>query len=135
MNRADYLDQRRADRECADSRAERGLPHHPDGSGLALCPRCNGNGEQDNGHWHPEMASADICTLCDGSGYITDGYRDPLLRLRYARQSHVRRRDPRQYMHLLKLCTYPCWPLRLIEACVALQITTQRSVQAWRNVA
>lgn len=119
MTRAEYLDQRRAIRDAAATRAERGLPKHPDGSGLARCPRCGNEG----------------CSLCDGSTYISDGYRDPLLRLRYARQPWVRRRDPCQYENLRRVCAASRHVLRLIEAAVGCEIAANRALAARRRAA
>lgn len=124
--RAWYETTRRKSREQAGPRTDRGLPHHPDGSGLAPCPRCAGTGVIDCGHWQPELCTSATCSLCAGSGYVTDGYRDPLLRLRNARQRWQRRRNPGAYAHLRKLCATPCWSLRLIESVVGCELATVR---------
>ncbi len=133
MNRANWNTQRRRVRDSYPSRADRGLPHHPDGSGLATCPRCGGCGAIDRDHWQPELCTSATCSLCDGYGYIADGYRDPLLRLRYARQR--RRRDPQAYAHLRQVCAASRHALRLIEAAVGCEVAANQVVQAWRNVA
>jgi hypothetical protein len=117
MNRISWFAQRRRVRDSYPTRAERGLPKHPDGSGLAPCPRCGSEG----------------CGLCDGTTFITDGYRDPLLRLRYARQPYVRRRDPRQYQHLRQVIAATRHPLRLIEAAVGAELAARGAVQAFRS--
>lgn len=132
MTRADF---RRAQRtfRSAETRADRGLPRHPDGSGLAPCPHCYGAGVIDRDHWQPELCTSSTCSLCDGSGTIADGYRDPLLRLRYARQR--RRRDPGAYAWLRQIAMTPRWQLRLIEAAVGCELAARNAVQAWRNVA
>lgn len=119
MNRASWNAQRRRVRDSYPNRAERGLPKHPDGSGLAPCPRCGSEG----------------CGLCDGTTFITDGYRDPLLRLRYARQPYVRRRDPSQYQHLRQVIAASRHALRLIEACVGVELAARRAVTAWSKAA
>jgi hypothetical protein len=111
------------------------LPKHPDGSGLAKCPRCNGCGVIDSDHWQPELATSATCSLCTGEGYIADGYRDPLLRLRYARQKRNRRSNPLAYQHLRQVIAATRHPLRLIEAAVGAELAARGAVQAWRNVA
>lgn len=133
MNRASWNAQRRRVRDSYPSRADRGLPHHPDGSGLATCPRCSGTGVIDRDHWQPELCTSSTCSLCCGEGTTADGYRDPLLRLRYARSR--RRRDPQAYAHLRKFCAIRVWQLPLIEVCVGCAIATREAVQAWRRVA
>lgn len=132
MNRASWYLRRHAER-ASDPRKGRGLPHHPDGSGLAQCPRCNGNGVIDRAHHQPELCTSATCSLCDGSGYIADGYRDPLLRLRYARQRRLR--DPQAYAHLRKVCAASRHALRLIEACVGAELAARGAVQAFRSAA
>lgn len=133
MNRASWNTQRRRVRDSYPSRADRGLPHHPDGSGLATCPRCYGSGVLDRDHWHPELCTSPTCSLCAGSGTIADGYRDPLLRLHYARQR--RRRDPQAYAHLRQVCAASRHALRLIEAAVGCELAARQAVRAWREVA
>jgi hypothetical protein len=132
MNRDDFRRARRTFRS-ATTRADRGLPRHPDGSGLAPCPRCAGSGVIDRDHWHPELCTSSTCSLCDGSGYIADGYRDPLLRLRYARQR--RRRDPGAYAWLRQIAMTPRYQLRLIEAVVGCELAARQAVRAWQEVA
>lgn len=119
MNRAQYLADRRRIRAARLTRAERGLPHHPDGSGLAPCPRCGSDG----------------CSLCDGTTFVTDGHRDPLLRLRYVRQSRIRRRNPAAYVHVRQICATPSWRLPLIDAVVGCELALRGSLTAWRAVA
>lgn len=133
MNRAEYNEERRRIRGTRDTRSDRGLPRHPDGSGMATCPRCSGTGVIDRDHWQPELCTSSTCSLCCGEGTIADGYRDPLLRLRYARSR--RRRDPQAYAHLRKFCAIRAWQLPLIEVCVGCAIATREAVQAWREVA
>jgi len=133
MNRASWNAQRRRVRDSYPSRDDRGLHHHPDGSGLAICPRCNGNGCIDIDHWQPELVDSVLCGRCDGSGFIDDGYRDPLLRLLYARPR--RSRDPLAYAWLRQIAMTPRWQLRLIDAAVGAEIAALRAVQAWRDVA
>lgn len=135
MTRAEYIDQRRAIRDASATRAERGLSKHPDGSGLHVCPRCNGAGVIDSDHSNPELVESHTCSLCCGQGDIVDGYRDPLLRLRYARQPRIRRTDPQQYEHLRRICATPSWRLRLMEQCAHMDITLEGALQAWRRVA
>jgi hypothetical protein len=132
MTRYEYQERRLAARMSL-RRTDRGLPHHPDGSGLATCPRCAGAGVTDHDHWQPELCTSSTCSLCDGSGYIADGYRDPLLRLRYARQR--RRRDPGAYAWLRQVAMTPRYQLRLNEATVGCELGARRAVQAWRSVA
>lgn len=133
MNRASWYLRRHEVRSAWPSRADRGLPRHPDGSGLATCPRCAGAGAIDRDHWQPELCTSSTCSLCDDSGHIADGYRDPLLRLSYARQR--RRRDPQAYAHLRRVCATPRWQLRLIEAAVGCELAARQAVRAWREVA
>ena len=133
MNRSSWNIQRRRVRDSYPNRADRGLPRHPDGSGLATCPRCYGAGVIDRDHWQPELCTSSTCSLCCGEGCIADGYRDPLLRLRHARQR--RRRDPGAYAYLRKVCATPRWQLRLIEAAVGCELTARQAVRAWREVA
>lgn len=133
MNRASWNAKRRRVRDSFPNRADRGLPKHPDGSGLAACPRCGGLGVIDRDHWQPELVASSTCSLCAGSGYVADGYRDPLLRLRYARQR--RRRDPQAYAYLRQVCAASRHPLRLIEAAVGMDLAARQAVQAWRAVA
>lgn len=133
MIRASWYAQLRRVRSNYPSRADRGLPRHPDGSGLVICPRCAGNGCIDSGHWQPELIESAICSLCTGSGYIDDGYRDPLLRMRYARVH--RKRDPIAYRHLRQICATPRWQLRLMEAAVGCELAARQVVQSWRDVA
>lgn len=78
-----------------ETRAERGLPRHPDGSGWAMCPDCEGAGEitinETNPHGHgpdPQCDESVDCLRCIG-GEIADGHADPIaslagLRRRYA---------------------------------------------------
>jgi hypothetical protein len=133
MNRASWYLRRHEVREAYPSRADRGLPKHPDGSGLATCPHCSGSGVIDSDHWQPELCMSATCGLCDGSGYIADGYRDPLLRLRYARSR--RRRDPGAYAWLRQIAMTPRYQLRLIEAAVGCELAARQAVRAWRCVA
>ena len=133
MNRASWYARRHEVRDAYPSREDRGLPKHPDGSGLATCPRCSASGVIDRDHWQPELCTSTTCSLCDGSGYIADGYRDPLLRLRYARQR--RRRDPGAYAWLRQIAMTPRWQLRLIETAVGCELAARNAVQAWRHVA
>lgn len=118
MTRAQYNAERRARRAANDTRAERGLPHHLDGSGLAPC-HCGKEG----------------CSRCGGSTYVADGYRDPLLRMKYARQFWVRRRNPEAYKHARLIAMVPCWKLRLMDAAVGCEVACNRAVQAMRNAA
>ena len=117
MNRSSWIAQRRRVRDSYPNRAERGLPRHPDGSGLAPCPRCGNEG----------------CGRCSGTTYIDDGYRDPLLRLRYARQHW--RRDPGAYAWLRQIAMTPQYQLRLIEAAVGCELASRNAVRAWRQCA
>lgn len=133
--RAEYMLDRLGKRLSAGQRTDRGLPHHPDGSGFAVCPRCFGTGVIDHGHWHPELWTSSICTLCDGSGFIDDGYRDPLLRLREARKRSLYRRDPEAYRWLRLFCFASRHPLLLNEAVVDCGIALRGAVAAWREVA
>lgn len=132
--RAWYETTRRKSREQAGPREDRGLPHHPDGSGLADCPNCKGSGLVDVPHWHPDEREA-WCDDCTGSGIIADGYRDPLLRLRHYRQRRMRQHNPVVYQYLRKLAMVPCWQLRLIESAVGCELAARDAVQAWRSVA
>lgn len=132
--RARYETTRRKSREQTGPRTDRGLPHHPDGSGLADCPNCSGSGLVYVPHWHPDEREA-RCPDCTGSGLITDGHRDPLLRLRYARQGWQRLRDPGAYAHIRKLAMLPVWQLRLLESAVGCELAARRAVSAWRAVA
>lgn len=129
--RAWYETTRRKSREQEGPRVERGLPHHPDGSGLASCPHCSGNGVIDIAHWQPELCTSTACSLCDGSGLIADGYRDPLLRLRYARQGWRRMRRPEDYKWLRKIAFSSRHPLRLIDAAVGAELAARQAVKAW----
>jgi len=132
MTRYEYQERRLAARMSL-RRTDHGLPHHPDGSGLATCPRCYGTGAIDRDHWQPELCTSATCSLCCGSGYIADGYRDPLLRLRYARQR--RRRDPGAYAWLRQIAMTPRWQLKLIEAAVGCELSARQAVRAWQEVA
>ena len=134
MNRTAWNAQRQAHRS-ASPRALRGLPHHPNGTGYADCAECNGTGAIDVPHWNPECETSYTCSACAGRGTIADGHRDPLLRLRHARQPWVRRKDPTNYSHLRFICATPAWRLRLIEAAVGCEIATRRAVKAWRAMA
>ena len=133
MSRAAWYARRHAVREAWPSRAERGLPKHPDGSGLATCPICAGNGCVEFARWQPELATSVTCQRCTGSGFVDDGYRDPLLRMRYARSR--RRIDPIAYRHLRQICATPRWQLRLIEAAVGCELASRGAVRVWREVA
>ncbi len=133
MTRESWYLRRHEVRSAYPTRADRGLPKHPDGSGLAPCPRCSGHGVIDSDHWQPEMCTSSTCSLCTGEGYIADGYRDPLLRLRYARQR--RRRDPQAYAWLRQVAMTPRYQLRLIEAAVGCELAAHHAVQAWSKVA
>ena len=130
-----YETTRRKAREQAGKRTDRGLPHHPDGSGFASCPRCECTGVIDHGHWHPEMWTSSTCSLCCGSGFLDDGYRDPLLRLRDARKRRNRLRDPEAYRWLRLICAAPSWDRRLRQTAVLCEVEARRAVVAWREVA
>lgn len=135
MNRAAWNAQRRRVRDSYPNREDRGLPKHPDGSGLATCQHCSGSGVIDSDHWNPELCRSVTCDTCAGSGYIADGYRDPLLRLRDARQRRMRMRDPQAYAWLRQIAMTPRYQLRLIEAAVGCELAARHAVQAWREVA
>ena len=105
MNRSSWNIQRRRARDSYPSREDRGLPRHPNGSGLAACPRCTGNGVIDSYHYAPDLCTFATCSCCAGSGYVDDGYRDPLLDLRYARQH--RHRNPAGYAWLRQVAMTP----------------------------
>lgn len=133
--RAWYETTRRKAREQAGPREDRGLPHHPDGSGLAPCAYCNGQGIVERHHWNPQLDKSWPCPECGGMGDIPDGWRDPLLRLRYYRQRRIRRRNPAGYQHMRRVCATPVWQLRLIESAVGCELAARRAVAAWREVA
>jgi len=133
MNRASWIAQRRRVRDSYPNREDRGLPKHPDGSGPAICSRCNGNGVIDSDHWNPQLVTSATCSQCAGDGYIADGYRDPLLRLRNARER--RRRDPGAYAWLRQIAMTPRYQLRLMEAAVGCELAARNAVQTWRQVA
>lgn len=135
MNRASWNAQRRRVRDSYPSRADRGLPAHPDGSGFCVCRECNGTGSIDVAHNNPECEASYTCSACGGDGSIVDGHRDPLLRLRYARQRRVRTANPSGYRYLRQLCAVPVWQLRLIEAAVGCELAAKNAVTAWRQVA
>lgn len=83
MTRADHLRNRHLDRETP--RTDRGLPHHPDGTGFADCPDCKGTGL----YCPPSDPSGESdvpCATCHGDGRIPDGWRDPLMVMRVTRR-------------------------------------------------
>jgi hypothetical protein len=131
-----YETTRRKAREQAGPREERGLRHHPDGSGLAQCPECDGAGCHDTWGNDPQASRSMECSKCSGTGWVADGWRDPLLRLRTERQWWRRQKDKGYcYGHVRKLAMIPAWRIRLNEACVGCALATESAVQAWRKVA
>ncbi len=80
-------------RNLHGTRVERGLPHHPDGSGFAPCPDCEGGGEvvAHDAHGHgPECEYPVTCGRCVGAGEVRDGHVDPILLMRQARQDRCK---------------------------------------------
>lgn len=89
MSRSEYLEARRTARDLRPTRAERGLPAHPDGSGWVVCPDCDGAGEHVRNDSHvrdPQCEYEVTCSTCGGDGELTDSVRDPILQLRRARE-------------------------------------------------
>lgn len=92
MTKREYLAQRAASRSMGLTREERGLSHHPDGSGTHVCPDCEGAGETIHNDTNPHGFGSDPqcdepvrCSTCMGSGEIADGVREVLGELRAAR--------------------------------------------------
>ncbi len=99
MTRAAYLEARRVSRDMRPTREERGFPHHPDGTGRADCPECEGSGEvivnltDPHGYGpDPQCDEPITCARCAGNGWVPDGHRDPILDLRQARKNALTRR-------------------------------------------
>lgn len=137
MNQPEYQTRLRADREAAGKREDRGLPHHPDGTGFADCPDCHGTGTW----FHPRGSSGEFdepCTKCGGSGVILDGHRDPLTIMHATRKwrfmpmcgpdySFARTRSARHPLGMVQL--------RMHEAAIRCDTASRDAVQAWRRVA
>lgn len=94
-SRATYQAKRQHARSLADCRTDRGLPHHPDGSGFAACAVCEGAGELMVTCNDPQDDYPEPCTnsACD-DGYVADGHVDPLIVLRGMRRKVARTRLP-----------------------------------------
>ena len=73
------------EQQARRTREDRGLPHHPDGTGWAACPACDGMGETYRENVNPQMQDAIECRECNGTGCIPDGISDPLLDMREPR--------------------------------------------------
>lgn len=87
MTRAGYSAARRQARDKADTREDRGLPHHPANDWID-CPECGGGGSHTrNDSWNrdPQCEYDVECCRCCGEGEIEDGHIDPLLRIRRLR--------------------------------------------------
>lgn len=88
-----YATARREARDAMDPREYRGLPAHPDGSGWATCPDCDGIGAHTHNDTNPygygpdPQCDYDVdCDRCSGTGQLCDGRGpDPLIELRNAR--------------------------------------------------
>lgn len=89
LSRSAYEAQRRAERDRREARTERGLPHHPDGSGWATCQKCDGAGDHEfnlSPNNDPQWDDFETCVDCGGTGYVPDGRGpDPLLLMRARR--------------------------------------------------
>ena len=92
MGKTEYRTKRRRARDKNPSREERGLSHHPDGSGTHVCPDCEGAGETIHNDTNPHGFGSDPqcdepvrCNTCMGSGEIADGVREVLSELHAAR--------------------------------------------------
>lgn len=85
MTRSQYLTDRLWSRQNRATRADQGLPHHPDGTGWAQCPACEGAGEftaNASSNGDPQCEYPVPCDRCCGEGEIADGHEDPLLAMR-----------------------------------------------------
>lgn len=100
VTRAEYFEARRVARTMRPTREERGLPRHPDGTGRADCPECEGAGEHTvnlSPDRDPQCEEEITCSGCAGLGWVPDGPRDPILDLRELRRGK-RTRRPRESM-------------------------------------
>lgn len=111
LSRSAYAAQRRAERDARDMRTERGLPHHPDASGWAVCPACEGDGSHDRNDSplnDPQCGYTVRCGTCYGDGYVRDGRApDLLLALRDARAAALRGREAFVYESLRRRAMCP----------------------------
>ena len=141
MGKTEYRTKRRRARDKNPSREERGLSHHPDGTGTHVCPDCEGAGElvvnDTNPHGYgPDPQCDDFvdCDRCLGKGEIEDGVREPLVAMRAARQ--------RKRLHLRgaaflygalrrKVATKSLTGLAYAESVVALKLANNRY---WQDV-
>lgn len=146
MNRAEYQAQREGARFQSLCREERNLPHHPDGSGSATCPVCQGAGEIEfnntNPHGYGPDPQCDDCAPCPNpdclDGYVKDGEADPILSLRSLRRESIARRpfaharysEARARTYRPALCQ-----LRMIEAAIGCTVACDAAVAAWRKAA
>ena len=107
MTRAAYLEARRVSRDMRPTREERGFPHHPDGTGRADCPDCEGAGEHtvnlsEDRYGRgpdPQCEESLTCVRCAGLGWVSDGHRDPIRDLREARTKSLSRRPGAAYVY------------------------------------
>jgi hypothetical protein len=97
ITRQEYRALRQLKRVFEGPREDQGLPHHPDGTGLALCPVCYGDGVLEERHWNPQLDKSHKCMECGGTGYVPDGPVDILLRLHNARKLWSRGTHPNRY--------------------------------------
>lgn len=103
ITRQEYRALRQLKRVFEGPREDQGLPHHPDGTGLALCPVCYGDGVLEERHWDPQRDRSWPCPECDGTGYVMDGHYDILIGLREARRPRNRLTNPRRYQWLREM--------------------------------
>ena len=142
-DRASYEAQRRKERDTRVCREERGLPHHPDGSGWAMCPACQGAGEHVHNDSHcndPQDEYPVECDTCLGEGIVDDGGRDALIVMRAERHQHRWwGREPIRaiaYASARKRAMRPVLgQLRMIEAAVGCTVACEAALDAWRKAA
>lgn len=101
-----YETARMVERAGRETREERGLPHHPDGTGYATCPDCQGAGEHivndtdPHGYGPDPQRDEEVeCPRCRGEGEIEDGHADPILLLRRYRRERLTRRPLASYFY------------------------------------
>lgn len=137
MTRPQWVALTRGERDAYGMRESHRLPHHPDGTGYADCPDCDGLGLYCPAS-DPSGESDVPCATCRGDGRIPDGWRDPLVVMRATRKWRDMPASGRDYTRARSKALRPSIgmaALRMVESAIGCDLGMRELLTDWRALA